>query len=277
MKNKIIKIISLLSAGIFLILIYTNLKAFDDGIVGLTKRSGNTEGCTCHNLTPTSSVIASITGPSTVRAGDTAVFKLKLTGGPWVEGGCDISAGRGILIFSPEDTTLQKLEAALGIFELTHIFPKPPVSDTITWTFRYIAPNTPNTVDTLFATTNSVNGNGANTGDDWNFGISKVITITPNTSIVSNAGKINGYNLSQNYPNPFNPSTKIDFSLTESGYTVLKVYNMLGKEVATLVKGQMKAGSYTVDFSGNNLSSGVYFYKLESKEFSSVRKMFLVK
>ncbi len=85
------------------------------------------------------------------------------------------------------------------------------------------------------------------------------------------------YSLSQNYPNPFNPTTKIDFSIPVSGLVTLKVYNILGQEVATLMNGEMKAGNYRVDFSTDNLSSGTYFYKLTAGSFTSVKKMLLLR
>jgi hypothetical protein len=88
---------------------------------------------------------------------------------------------------------------------------------------------------------------------------------------------VKNYSLSQNYPNPFNPTTNIKFAIPSNGLVSLKVYNMLGKEVATLVNGNLSAGAYTYDFNASNLASGVYFYKLESANFSEVKKMMLVK
>jgi len=95
------------------------------------------------------------------------------------------------------------------------------------------------------------------------------------------------FNLSQNYPNPFNPTTKIKFSIPpleggKGGMIVLKVYNILGKEIATLVNGKLHPGVYEVPFSIDKftdyqLSSGVYYYKLEAGEFSDVKKMILLK
>jgi len=85
------------------------------------------------------------------------------------------------------------------------------------------------------------------------------------------------YSLDQNYPNPFNPSTVINFSIPSAGLTTLKVYNILGQEVATLVNKELTAGAYQFEFNANNLSSGVYFYKLQSKDYSEVRKMMLMK
>jgi hypothetical protein len=89
------------------------------------------------------------------------------------------------------------------------------------------------------------------------------------------------YELSKNYPNPFNPSTKINYSLAKSGAVSLKVYDVVGRLVATLVDGYQVAGKYTVTFNTAdrtfNLSSGVYFYRLESGSFMSVDKMMLLK
>ncbi|CAN5635686.1 hypothetical protein BH10BAC5_BH10BAC5_01050 [soil metagenome] len=85
------------------------------------------------------------------------------------------------------------------------------------------------------------------------------------------------YNLSQNYPNPFNPTTSISYSLIKNGFASLKVYDMLGKEVSTLVNGIQNAGTYTYSFDASKLSSGVYYYKLESAEFTDTKRMMLVK
>jgi hypothetical protein len=85
------------------------------------------------------------------------------------------------------------------------------------------------------------------------------------------------YSLNQNYPNPFNPVTTVSFDIAKSGLTTLKVYNILGVEVATLVNENLKAGTYQLNFNGTNLSSGVYFYSLQSGDFKEVRKMTLVK
>jgi hypothetical protein len=88
---------------------------------------------------------------------------------------------------------------------------------------------------------------------------------------------ISGYALDQNYPNPFNPTTEISYSLPKSGNVKLTVYNLLGKQVAELVNGTKNAGSYTVTFSAANLSSGVYFYKLETGSTVLSKKMMLLK
>jgi hypothetical protein len=83
--------------------------------------------------------------------------------------------------------------------------------------------------------------------------------------------------LNQNYPNPFNPTTNIKYSITKSGLVTLKIYNVLGQEVATLVNQDQRPGNYVVDFNASNLASGVYMYRLESGNYSLTKKMVLLK
>ena len=90
------------------------------------------------------------------------------------------------------------------------------------------------------------------------------------------------YSLQQNYPNPFNPSTKIDFSLAVDSKVTLKVYDILGSEVATLFTSNLAAGSHSINFDASNLESGVYFYRIQAEgvngnSFASVKKMILMK
>ena len=85
------------------------------------------------------------------------------------------------------------------------------------------------------------------------------------------------FNLSQNYPNPFNPTTNIKYSIPKSGFVTIKVFNLLGQEVATLVNKEQKAGNYVVDFNAANLASGIYMYRLQSGATSLTKKMLLLK
>lgn len=85
------------------------------------------------------------------------------------------------------------------------------------------------------------------------------------------------FELSQNYPNPFNPSTKIKFSIPQSADVTLKIFNVLGQEVATLVDQNMESGVHTINFDASELNSGIYFYKLDAGSFSEVKKMTLIK
>jgi hypothetical protein len=85
------------------------------------------------------------------------------------------------------------------------------------------------------------------------------------------------YTLNQNYPNPFNPVTQIKYGIPKQGLVTMKIYDVLGREITKLVNEVKTPGSYIVDFDGSNLSSGVYFYKLEVNGFNDVKRMMLIK
>ncbi len=98
------------------------------------------------------------------------------------------------------------------------------------------------------------------------------------TSLTNNSNNEPGsFALYQNFPNPFNPVTNINFDVPKDGYVTLKVYDILGKEVQTLVSRDLTQGSYTIDFNASKLTSGVYLYKLEANGYTDVKKMMLVK
>ncbi len=103
---------------------------------------------------------------------------------------------------------------------------------------------------------------------EWEVWLTDVDDYNPNPT---------SYTLNQNYPNPFNPSTKISFYIEKSGLTTLSVYNVLGQKVATLLSEDLSVGNHQVEFNATDFTSGVYFYKIESGNFSSVRKMMLLK
>jgi hypothetical protein len=95
-----------------------------------------------------------------------------------------------------------------------------------------------------------------------------------------NESKLNvpkDYSLFQNYPNPFNPTTVIKYQIPKSGFVSLKVYDILGNEVGTLVNENRNAGSYKVGFDGSNLSSGIYFYQIKTGSYTAVKKFMLLK
>jgi hypothetical protein len=98
------------------------------------------------------------------------------------------------------------------------------------------------------------------------------------TGIEANANTVPlTYNMAQNYPNPFNPTTRIDFSLKESGHVNLSIYDVLGQEVMKVVDKHMKAGKHWLTLKAQNLSSGIYFYKLSVNDFTAIKKMMLLK
>jgi hypothetical protein len=91
------------------------------------------------------------------------------------------------------------------------------------------------------------------------------------------AGVVEAYALSQNYPNPFNPTTNINYQLPHAGLVTIKMFDVLGREVMTVVNGVQEAGKHIVQIDGSHISSGMYFYRLESGSFTSVKKMMLLK
>jgi hypothetical protein len=89
--------------------------------------------------------------------------------------------------------------------------------------------------------------------------------------------KVKEYELVQNYPNPFNPATIIKYNIPKSGEVKLRVFDILGREVTTLVNSYQKEGRYEVEFNASKLASGVYIYRLEADDFVNSKKMLLVK
>lgn len=237
--------------------------AHSTGITNTTQKNGS--GCNCHAAEPSSAVTVTISGPDQVTVGATETYTVTITGGPLTRGGTNIAASSGIL--TPVDGQgLQKIGE-----ELTHSLPKASSGGSVSFQFSYTAPAEAGSV-TLFANGNSVNFNGNNTGDQWNFAQNKAVTVTGTTD-VDDLPLVKSYKLQQNYPNPFNPSTQINFSLAESGDIQLKVYDVTGNEVATLAEGFRAAGNHNISFNAAGFSSGVYFYKLITNSFVETKKM----
>ena len=130
-------------------------------------------------------------------------------------------------------------------------------------------------IDLIISDTNSVTAYYTTKPFQTNFPLANL------TGISSNVISDLSYALLQNYPNPFNPITTINYTVAGDGDVNLKVYNMIGKEVAVLVKGFKMKGNYSVEFdlndNGSALSSGVYYYKMEAGNFSDIKKMILLK
>ena len=104
------------------------------------------------------------------------------------------------------------------------------------------------------------------------------VALAPPTGVKENAGEIpTELSLDQNYPNPFNPATNIEFSIPEQSFVRLKVFNMLGEEIASLVNEEMRAGNYTADWNAAGMPSGVYMYSLRTGNSVLTKRMMLVK
>lgn len=111
----------------------------------------------------------------------------------------------------------------------------------------------------------------------WSYRAFRYNTLDVLTNNSNNAEFINDYKLSQNYPNPFNPVTNIEFSIPKAGTVTLKVFDMLGKEIYNYVNDYKSPGTYKVIFNASNLSSGIYFYKIDVNGFTETRRMMLIK
>jgi GH35 family endo-1,4-beta-xylanase len=118
-----------------------------------------------------------------------------------------------------------------------------------------------------------------NASDTGNYSATVSFTTgdTVATAVEELGGMPKSFSLSQNYPNPFNPTTEIDYSVPHNAYMTLKVYNILGQEVATLFSGMRQAGNYTATFDGGAFASGIYFYRLSASGESVTRKLVLMK
>ena len=130
-----------------------------------------------------------------------------------------------------------------------------------------------NNINKIVIRLDSVSSGGLTDYNFDNFSFQNAVSSVSNAS----AGIPKSYGLNQNYPNPFNPSTVISYRIAKSGKVVLKIYDLLGREVTTLVDKNEAAGSYAVTFNAGSLSSGLYIYVLKAGNFVSTRKMILLK
>ena len=265
MHLNFIKSKSLYTIMILLVSCSILIYAYPTGIVGKTLKNG--VGCTCHGTNPSTNVIVTINGPDTLIVNETANYSITISGGPLAAGGTNIAASNGIL--TPGDG----LRSETG--ELTHIQPMSTSNGIVTFNFTYTAPAS-EMEQTIYANGNSVNLNGFNTGDQWNFAPNKTIVVQSVTG-VNNENIISSYKLKQNYPNPFNPSTRISFEIPQSENVKLVVYNSAGQEVKTLINEFMTSGNHFINFNASNIASGVYYYRISTPHFYEIKKMILMK
>ncbi|MDR3628480.1 MAG: T9SS type A sorting domain-containing protein, partial [Ignavibacteriaceae bacterium] len=114
---------------------------------------------------------------------------------------------------------------------------------------------------------------GSVDGTIWKRPLSEMISGTAELNYIIP----NSFSLKQNYPNPFNPSTVISYAIPKASLVTIKVYDVLGKEIRSLVNEEKSAGNYSIQFNGDNLASGIYFYQMKSENFVQTRKLILMK
>jgi len=199
------------------------------------------------------------TGPQMIGtgidAGNTRPLSSTPPGGSFWPDGCSIETG-GVSLYKYQNHTASDTVAAIGNIQPNYVVAT-----------LFIDPRYPvNEFGVIFK--NAI---------DWVISNGGVITGVNNNTYTNGLNTPVDFSLSQNYPNPFNPSTKINFTIPKSGVVTLKVYNILGKEVAQLVNEFKNAGNYEINFNASNLSSGTYFYRIETNGFTSTKKMSLLK
>jgi len=237
------------------------LYSYPAGYTGRTLKT-TTQGCgSCHNYS--TNVTGSITGPDTVIAGQTVQFNITITDPNKSKAGCDIAAKFGSVNPGGGSAHLKLLNS-----ELTNLHSISMTNHTVTVPFNYTAPANPGT-DTLYATVTS--GTSA-----WNWAPNRRIVIVNPTGVKNNQ-IAKEFRLEQNYPNPFNPKTNISFEIPASAHVTVKVFDIIGNEVLTILDSKLESGKHEISWNAENYSSGIYFYKLVTEGFTATKKMILVK
>lgn len=200
-----------------------------------------------------------IAGPDTVFLGQSVTYTITVNGSSGTKGGVDIAAWQGVL--APVSSTL-KISAG----DVVH---RQRVSVPSSYEVAYTAPSVSGK-DTLYAI-------GKDTVfDGWNWAPKKIVTVVPLTS-VDEESVPEVFELGQNYPNPFNPVTTIEYSLPNEGKVVMTVYDILGYETFTLVNAVQQAGMHRIIVNGENLASGIYFYRLQAGEYIQTKRFTLLR
>jgi len=271
-------------AFLFLAFVSAVIIANIDGIdlIGCTELNGR--GCVCHTLDRDFSVSVWVEGPETLYVGQTGYYKCFMSGGPAEAGGYNVAGRFGEMVLV--DSFSYQNQYALN--ELTQAFslPFPSPQDTIYWDFGYTASDSSAEWDTIYSCALSIVWDSIpDPNDRWNFGPKFPIRILHVSNTQESPVTPDNFNLYQNFPNPFNPTTKIQFTIpsitlrhAQSDVPVtLKVYDVLGNEVTTLVDEEKVSGSYQVDFNGTGLTSGIYFYRIEAGNYTETKKMVLLR
>jgi hypothetical protein len=235
------------------------------GYTGRTLKS-NKSGCGgCHGSSVSSAVSVVIAGPDTVTVGKAATYTMTIGGGPAKGAGCDIAAKYGTLA-----AVSSSLKLSSG--ELTQRSNTAMSNGSITYQFTYTAPAS-RTSDTLYGLGLSTNSNGGTSGDSWNWSANKGIIIVAATDVENTAVAPSGITLGANAPNPFGTQTEFHFSLDASAYATLKVYNLHGEEMATVVDGVTGRGEHSVRWNAGSLPNGIYLYRLQVGRNTLTRKL----
>jgi len=252
---------------LLMLLVFCTLAAwtYPSGITGVTRRTGGSGCAGCHNGSSIDGVVT-ISGPTTLKVGQTGTYTLTISSGTLI--GCDISASSG---------TLAKVSSALQLMngELTHSQKMTGTSVQFTWI------PTVTGAHVLYATGARTSKSGG-----WGHANDYSVTVTPaGLAGIDQEETPAVFSLGQNFPNPFNPSTTIGFTIPQSSEVSLTVMSLIGEKVATLVSGRMDRGTHAIRWNASGVPSGMYFYRLEARQgteaggqaFVETRKLVLLK
>jgi hypothetical protein len=271
--------IALIFSAVITIAVIANIS--ETSLIGCTELNGS--GCVCHSVERDTLVHVWVEGPDTLIIGQTGYYKMFLTSGPAEAGGYNVAGRFGEMVLL--DTF--SFKHPLVPNELTQAFslPFPSPMDTIYWAFGYTASDTSAAWDTIYSCGLSLVWDSIpDPLDRWNFGAKFLVKIELPDNIDKENLFVKDFKLFQNYPNPFNPTTKIKFIIPfvetyrdASLPTTLKVYDVLGDEVAALVNEEKSAGSFEIEYNATELPGGVYFYQLKAGDFIETKKMVLIR
>ena len=246
----------------------------DTQLINCTELNGL--GCVCHTTERDTLVKVWVEGPESLYIGQTGLYKMFMVGGPAEAGGYNVAGRFGEMVLV--DTF--SFQHPLVLNELTQAFslPFPTPQDTIYWEFGYKALQTSPEWDTIYSCGLSLVWDTIpDFHDRWNFGLKFPVRVLSATDVNDDFRLPEEFVLYQNYPNPFNPTTSIEYVVGSIEYVSLKVYDVLGNEIATLVNEEKPVGNYQLEFDGANLPSGIYYYRLETGGPSETKKMMLLK
>jgi hypothetical protein len=246
----------------------------DTKLIGCTELNGY--GCVCHTVERDTLVKVWVEGPESLLVGQTGYYTMFMAGGPAEAGGYNVAGKFGEMVLVDSFS----FQHPLALNELTQAFslPFPTTEDTIYWAFGYTAIGSSSEWDTIYSCGLSLVWDSIpDFRDRWNFGPKFPVKILSVTDGDESPIQPEEFVLYQNYPNPFNPTTKLSFVISHSSFITLKVYDVLGHEVQTLIDEYKNPGGYKVTFDASGLPSGIYYYRLESAGFSETKKMILLK
>ncbi len=239
--------------------------AYSTGITGRTLKNG--DGCTCHGSSA-AGVTVTINGPASMQVNQTADFTVTISGGPLVKAGTNIAASSGTLIAG---AGLQLLSS-----ELTHISPMSPSGGTVSFSFQYKAPASAGTV-TLYANGNSVNDNGSNDGDNWNFALNKTVNVTNviPVELSSFTSSVSGNDVTLNWSTATETNNKGFFIEKQRVNNPASQGNQDKWESAGFTAGSgTSAEKHLYSFTDKNLDAGSYRYRLVQTDYDGSTRIY---